>query len=105
IYRDVPRVTSRTLGAAGCSTRGLVAMSSQFRTTVITLSDDVSVVKGTHQFAFGASLMGFESNSKSYSFSPGSITVNGSVTGLPLADFMAGRILNIQHGAPNKLLV
>ena len=105
IYQYLPGFMSITTGAGGFTIGGLVSMPSRFRTTVITLSDDVSVVKGTHQFAFGTSLMGFESNSKSFSFSPGSITITGNITGLALADFMAGKIQNIQQGAPNKLLV
>ncbi len=104
IYQYLPGFTSLTTNPGGFTIGGLVSMPSRFATTVITLSDDVSVVKGSHQLAFGTSVMGFESNSKSFSFSPGTITVTGG-TGLSLADFMAGRIQNIQQGAPNRLLV
>jgi len=104
IYQYLPGYTAVSV-TGGFTIGGLVSMPSKFATTVIALNDDVSIVKGPHQLAFGASLMGFESNTKSYSFSPGTITITGQSTSLGLADFMAGRILNIQQGAPNKLLV
>jgi hypothetical protein len=104
IYEFLPGFSAVTVINA-FTIGGLVAMPSQFRTTVIAFSDDLSVVKGKHQMAFGAEIMGFESNSKGYAFTPGTTTVSGGATGLPLADFMAGKILNIQQGGPNKLLV
>src|SRR6266581_4436099 len=104
VYEYVPGITSiNVLG--GFVTGGLVATPATFRTTVITLSDDLSVVKSKHQMAFGGSVMGFESNSAGNAVTPGPVTITGGITGLPLADFMAGRITNIQQSAPNKLLV
>src|SRR5437867_274153 len=104
IYEYVPGITSINV-TGGFVTGGLVATPAKFRTTVITLSDDFSVVRSKHQIAFGGSVMGFESNSAGNAFTPGPITITGGSTGLPLADFMAGRILNLQQSAPNKLLV
>ncbi len=104
IYQYLPGITSVNV-TGGFLTGGLVATPANFRTTVITLSDDFSVVRSKHQMAFGASAMGFESNSSGNAFAPGPVTIAGGVTGLGLADFMAGRITNIQQAAPNKLLV
>jgi hypothetical protein len=103
IYQYLP-LTSITV-TGGFTIGGLVATPAKFRTTVMNLSDDLSVVKSKHQIAFGGSVMGFESNSLGNAFAPGSYTITGGTTGLGLADFMAGKILNIQQGAPNKLLV
>jgi hypothetical protein len=104
IYTYLPGFSAVSV-TNGFTIGGLVSMPSAFRTTVITLNDDVSVVKGKHQIALGAEVMGFQSNTKGYAFTPGTTTISGGVTGLPLADFMAGKILNIQQGGPNKLLV
>jgi hypothetical protein len=103
IYQYLPGLTSINV-IGGFTTGGLVATPSKFRTTVIDLSNDLNVVKGKHQMAFGGGVMGFESNTSGNAFAPGSYTISG-ITGLALADFMAGKILNIQQGAPNKLLV
>src|SRR5206468_8874334 len=104
VYEYLPGLTSiNALG--GFVTGGLVATPAKFRTTVITLSDDFSVVKSKHQMAFGGSVMGFESNSAGNAFAPGPITITGLVTGLPLAAFVVGRITNLHQSGPNKLLV
>jgi hypothetical protein len=103
-YQYLPGVTSVSV-TGGFTTGGLVATPSKFRTTVISLNDDVSFVKSKHQMVFGGGVMGFESNSLGNAFAPGLYTITGGVTGLGLADFMAGRLLNFQQAAPNKLLV
>ena len=104
IYQYLPGLTSVSV-TGGFVLGGLVATPAKFRTTTINLSDDLSVVKGKHQMAFGADVMGFESNTLGNAFTPGSYTITGGITGLGLADFVAGKIQNIQQGAPNKLLV
>ena len=104
IYQYTQGLTAVAV-TGGFTIGGLVATPAKFRTTVMNLSDDVSVVRGTHQMAFGAGVMGFQSNTLGYAFAPGSFTITGGATGLGLADFMAGKIQNIQQGAPNKLLV
>jgi hypothetical protein len=103
-YQYLPGVTSVSV-TGGFTTGGLVATPSKFRTTVISLNDDVSFVKSKHQMVFGGGVMGFESNSLGNAFAPGLYTITGGATGLGLADFMAGRLLNFQQAAPNKLLV
>src|SRR5437870_733734 len=70
VYEYLSGVTSINV-TGGYVTGGLVATPAKFRTTVITLSDDLSVVKSKHQMAFGGSVMGFESNSAGNAFTPG----------------------------------
>src|SRR5437016_102310 len=104
MYQYLPGLTSVQV-TGGFTIGGLVATPAKFRTTVMNFSDDLSVVKGKHQMAFGADVMGFESNALGNAFTPGFFVIGGGITGLGLADFMAGRIQNLQQGAPNKLLV
>jgi hypothetical protein len=65
---------------------------STYQPHTYTLSDDLTMVRGRHQFAFG----GLYSYSSLYLVSnvqsPGSFTFDGGVTGLGLADFMLGNL-------------
>ena len=66
------------------------------------ISEDISWVKGAHQFGFGVgylhSLMTFLSALNS----AGSFTFNGSVTGIPLADFLVGDAFSWSQGNSNQ---
>jgi len=64
---------------------------SKFNTGPTTaLADDVSLVRGTHQFGFGASYIFEKMNLISGLNAPGGFTFNGSVSSLPMADFLLG---------------
>jgi hypothetical protein len=67
--------------------------------TAAQLSDDISVQKGNHQLSFGASAMGFQSNSHHDTFSGGIFSVN------TLSDFMIGRLQSYVQGLPYTLWV
>ena len=56
----------------------------------IQLADDVSFVRGAHQFAFGANYIRSTMNIFSGLNAVGGFTFNGSVTGLGLSDFLLG---------------
>ena len=71
--------------------------------TVYSLADDVTLVKGRHQLAFGAQTQYWEGDYTSSSRTGGTWTVDGRATGLGLADFMVGRITTLEHGGPNVL--
>src|SRR5207237_4817814 len=62
------------------------------------VADDVSWVKGTHQFGFGGSYIHSLLNSKTGLNATGAFTFNGSITGLSLADFMLGRAQQWNQG-------
>jgi len=61
-------------------------------TTTYHMGDDVSLVRGTHQYGFGASLAYWRDNLRSTDQSPGSYNIAGNATGLGLADFLVGQI-------------
>src|SRR5262245_11076199 len=69
------------------------------------LSDDLSVVHGSHQFSFGGGLTHGNYKSKSDFVAAGTMTFNGQDTGLGMGDFMLGRVSSLVMGTPNDQLV
>ena len=54
------------------------------------VADDISMIKGTHQFMFGGTYLHSIFNQIANYTAKGSATFNGSVTGLAIADWMLG---------------
>ena len=67
------------------------------------VADDLTVVKGRHQIGIGLNLAYWDSYQQLNARSGGQFTFNGSLTGLGLADFLAGRLFRLEQGAPNIL--
>jgi hypothetical protein len=80
-----------------------VENQATFRTTTYQLGDDYSIVKGSHQFAFGAEAAHWRSNSNANVRSPGVYSFTGTATGLGLADFITGKLAQLDQSAPNTL--
>jgi hypothetical protein len=78
----------RITGAFGLG--GGTENNATFRTTTYQINDDVNMVRGSHQIAFGINISQWRSKSLANVRSPGSLSFNGSATGLGLADFLAG---------------
>jgi hypothetical protein len=57
--------------------------------------------RGNHQVSYGGVLLWVDSNSNAHVQSPGTFSFNGSITGLPMADFLIGRSRTFQQSAPN----
>jgi hypothetical protein len=72
-------------------------------TSAYQLGNDVSLVRGSHQFAFGASAALSSSIVYSNVRSPGVYTFDGSATGLGMADFLIGALSLLDVSAPNTL--
>jgi hypothetical protein len=66
-------------------------------------ADDVTLVRGRHQLGLGANVAYWDSYQQLNARSGGQFTFNGSLTGLGLADFLAGRLFRLEQGAPNIL--
>ena len=64
-------------------------------------SEDVSVVKGSHQLGFGGMYIHTLMNLTSGINATGVATFNGSVSGMPLADFLLGDASGWAQGTPN----
>jgi hypothetical protein len=71
------------------------------RTTTYQASDDVNLIRGTHQIALGTTLAHWRNNLNAEVFSNGTFTFNGQVTGAGLADFLAGFPSQLMQSTPN----
>jgi hypothetical protein len=85
-----------TLGNAGAS-------SSSTPTRSVQLSEDLSVIRGSHQLAFGGSFIRQSVDGTTYINTTGPFTFSGATTGLALADFMTGRAQTLSQG--NRLFL
>jgi hypothetical protein len=111
IYSYRPHYMLLTVGtAAGANVNGFqlgggTESESTFDTNFWQVGDDVTLVRGGHQFGIGANVAGWTSLSLANVRSPGQLAVTGAVTLLPLTDFLLGRLgLNgLVQAAPNTL--
>ena len=67
------------------------------------VSDDFTVVKGTHQFGFGGHYLWSRSESVANSFAVGRYTFTGQFTGNGMTDFMLGRIGFHRQAGQNRV--
>ncbi len=110
IYSYMPHYMLLTVGAAGANPTGFqlgggTESLSTFTTPSWQVSDDVTLVRGPHQFAFGVNVAGWSSLSLANVRSPGQLAIDGTQTGLPLSDFLLGRmgVNALVQAAPNTL--
>jgi hypothetical protein len=112
MYCFVPHQTNVVVSTAfniGVAT----AIDATFFPQYYTLSDDLNYVKGNHQFAFGVSAYKYQHSQKAniaasanFTFGgldPSSTTNLNQGTGVPLADFLLGRMNSFQQGSPNTV--
>ena len=74
-----------------------------FRTTTYQASDDLSVIRGSHQVAAGANLAHWRNNAYGQVFSNAQYTFRGDVSGMGLADFLTGSLSQIMQTPPNSV--
>src|SRR5262245_28546486 len=67
------------------------------RTALFGVNDDISILRGNHQMAFGASTAAWWSNSYSGNYHV-NFTFNGQTTGLGMADLLIGRASRFRNG-------
>jgi hypothetical protein len=68
------------------------------------LNDDISLVRGSHQYGFGISGALTTTYGLANVFSIGTYPFTGQATGLGMADFLLGRVTGSQQAAPNGLV-
>ena len=61
-----------------------------FNSTNYQIAEDVDLIRGSHQISLGVNFIHNNINTSNNRPTNGQFTFNGQVTGLPLADFMAG---------------
>ncbi|HTA42533.1 MAG TPA: TonB-dependent receptor, partial [Bryobacteraceae bacterium] len=81
------------------------AIQAGFIPTTWNLSDDVTLIRGAHQFAVGVSAFRYQSSSNANVYSAGSFGFTGTATGAGLGDFVAGQLDSFTQGVPNTLFV
>jgi hypothetical protein len=78
----------------GFTLGGGTESEARFKTPSYQVTDDVTMVRGNHQFGLGGSLAFWRSLSRANVRSPGQFSFGGGNTGLGLADFVIGRLSN-----------
>jgi len=79
--------------------------NSSFHTTTYQLNDDFNIVHGAHQIAFGVAGAKWPSESLANVRSPGIYSFGSAATGYALADFLTGRLNQLDQAAPNNLFM
>jgi hypothetical protein len=99
------KATNYNAGEINVQINGTSLVSANYgpnRTTTEQMSDDLSIVHGTHQIAFGGSLAQWRNNLNAQVFSKGYYSFNGQTTGLALADFLIGKMNQFMQTPPNQ---
>ena len=73
---------------------------SFYKPNTYSLSDDLTMVRGNHQFGIGGAVAMSDWQTESNIRSMGPISFSGGVTGLPLADFLLGRVFEFREATP-----
>ena len=103
IYSYLEKYLLVNVTGGGFQLGGGTESEATFQTPSYQISDDLTMVRGSHQYGFGASVAFWKSLSQANVRSPGQFTFNGSLTGLPLADFMTGSLSQLIQATPNGL--
>ncbi len=102
-YSYLPHMASIAVSGAfniGCGT--LCGSTEAFlHTTTGAINDDVTVVRGAHQLAFGGHYMRSVVYSIAYAWSQGSYAFSSGGTGLSMGDFFTGQVNNLRQASPN----
>jgi hypothetical protein len=100
IYCFIPHQTVLTVtGGPGIGVG--TAIEASFVPMYYTLSDDVSLVRGSHQFAFGYSGFKYQHSQKANVFSSVAFGFTGIASGAGMSDFLLGRLGTLTQGVPN----
>src|SRR6185503_12633011 len=91
-YEPKKLIVSITGGFSIASRAGPTKMA------IFAAGDDLSVVRGDHQLAFGGQGAAWWVNSYSDNYSAGNAAFNGQTTGLGMADFFMGNVSDFVMG-------
>ena len=104
----VPHQTVLTV-SGGFTVGTGTAIFATFVPSYYTLSDDVTLVRGNHQFAFGISAFHYQHSQKANVYSSATFSFAGLAaganlgTGSNMADFLLGRVGSLTQGLPNTV--
>jgi hypothetical protein len=99
IFSYLPNyVTITNTGAFGLNTA--TESFASYAPTTYSVADDLTLVRGNHQYAIGAAASLSSWKTITNVRSMGAISFNGGVTGLALGDFLLGRIFEYRQATP-----
>jgi len=93
-------VTTTSSGASLFSATCGSCTNGVFNTNTFQFADDVDMVRGKHQLAFGAELIRTQMNSIAGYFENGQFLFNGEYTNDAMADFMLGLVSRFSQSRP-----
>jgi hypothetical protein len=97
MYSAVPNFLLISSMTGGFTTYCGTCAPGHFNMTSYQLADDVDVIRGRHQMAFGFNLVRIQNNTISGFDENGAPVFDGSFTGLGMADFMLGYMHDFQQ--------
>ena len=99
IYTYIPNYMNITTTGAFSINTGTETFSF-YKPNTYGVSDDLTIVRGSHQFGFGTAFTWSEWTMEANVRPMGPLSFNGGVTGLPLADFLLGRVFEFRQSTP-----
>jgi hypothetical protein len=102
IYSPVEGYTNVSISGTGFSIGSGATNPGFFDSTSLQVADDYDLIAGAHELAFGANWIHTTDLTEFYRFMNGENTFNGTILGLPLADFMLGRASGFNQSPPSR---
>ena len=99
MYSHIPHYMNITITGAFSINTGTETFSF-YKPNTYGVSDDLTIVRGAHQFGIGGALSLSDWKTESNVRSMGPISFNGGATGLPLGDFLLGRMFEFRESTP-----
>jgi hypothetical protein len=99
-YVGVPKMINIAVSQA-FTVGSRTSAPNRYDETSYQVADDLGVVVRNHQLSFGGMWLAAQSNSDSQTFTLGTWDFTGAATNLPIADFMLGRLNQLEQGGPN----
>ena len=99
IYSYIPNYMNLTVTGAFSINTGTETFSF-YKPNTYGASDDLTIVRGSHQFGFGTAFTWSDWTMEANVRPMGPMSFNGGVTGLPLADFLLGRVFEFRQSTP-----
>jgi hypothetical protein len=90
VYSPLKGFTGVTVTGNGFAIGAGATNPGYFNSTNYQVAEDIDLIRGAHQISFGVNFIHNNINTSNNRPTNGQFTFNGQVTGLPLADLMAG---------------
>ena len=103
LYNYAPERQMTVTVNGGFTIMGGTSAVGIFETNTYQFNDDLTLVRGNHQMAFGANVAFWKMDWTTHARSTGDFTFNGQIFGLGTADFLMGRVAELEHGGPAYL--